>query len=94
MTFAGVAIETVADGLVNEMHVGLKGTMNALFLKNLALKVHRGMAGVVREGGMPVALLTATGLSKAIRAVSKLWSRRPRSFGEFSATTLLANRPA
>lgn len=50
MTFAGVAIETVADGLVNEMHVGLKGTMNALFLKNLALKVHRGMAGVVREG--------------------------------------------
>ncbi len=50
MTFAGVAIDTVADGVINEMHVGLKGTMSALFLKNLALKVHRGMAGVIRGG--------------------------------------------
>ena len=49
-TFAEVAIETVADGAVNEMHIGLKGTMSALFLRALALKTHRGQAGRVRAG--------------------------------------------
>ena len=53
MTFTGVAIETVGDGLINEMHVGLKGTMNALFLKNLVVKIRRGMAGVIRDGRHP-----------------------------------------
>ena len=32
MTFAGVRIVTLAEGDVTELHVGLKGTMNALFL--------------------------------------------------------------
>ncbi|MBP2147446.1 recombinase family protein [Xanthobacter flavus] len=50
MTFAGVEIWTVADGRVSEMHVGLKGTMSALFLRNLALKTHRGLQGRIREG--------------------------------------------
>lgn len=50
MSFAGVQMWTVADGLTNEMHIGLKGTMSALFIKNLGAKVHRGMAGVTREG--------------------------------------------
>jgi site-specific DNA recombinase len=50
MNFAEVAIETVADGLINEMHIGLKGTMNALFLKNLVLKIRRGQAGSIRAG--------------------------------------------
>lgn len=50
LTFAGVKIVTVADGEVSEMHIGIKGTMSALFLKGLAQKIRRGMAGVVREG--------------------------------------------
>lgn len=66
MTFIGVALHTVADGPVNEMHIGLKGTMSALFLKALALKIHRGMAGRVRAGKVPGGLaygyrVTATG---------------------------------
>lgn len=48
--FVGVQLYTAADGLISEMHIGLKGTMNALFLKNLALKVRRGQAGRVRAG--------------------------------------------
>src|ERR1700751_2386144 len=32
LTFSGVKIVTVAEGEINELHVGLKGTMNALFL--------------------------------------------------------------
>ena len=27
---------TLAEGQVDELHIGLKGTMNALFLKDLA----------------------------------------------------------
>jgi DNA invertase Pin-like site-specific DNA recombinase len=40
----------VAEGLVDELHVGLKGTMNALYLKDLAQKTHRGLEGRVRSG--------------------------------------------
>ncbi|WP_264997183.1 recombinase family protein, partial [Komagataeibacter xylinus] len=42
LKFAGVPIVTLAEGEINELHVGLKGTMNALFLKDLAAKTHRG----------------------------------------------------
>ena len=40
LCFAGVIIFTLAagEGEINELHVGLKGTMNALFLKDLATK--------------------------------------------------------
>ena len=36
LEFANVAIETLSEGRVNELHIGLKGTMGALFLKDLA----------------------------------------------------------
>ena len=35
LRFAGVPIITLAEGEISELHVGLKGTMNALFLKDL-----------------------------------------------------------
>lgn len=50
LTFAGTAIETLAEGRIDEMHIGLKGTMNALFLKDLAAKTHRGLRGRVEHG--------------------------------------------
>lgn len=53
LDFMGVRLETLADGLVNEMHVGLKGTMSALFLKDLAQKTRRGQMGRVKAGRIP-----------------------------------------
>nr|WP_154338347.1 recombinase family protein [Paracoccus sp. S-4012] len=50
MTFLGLPIVTVAEGEISELHIGLKGTMSALFLKDLAQKTHRGLEGRVREG--------------------------------------------
>src|ERR671919_922715 len=50
LSFVGVRLWTVADGPINELHVGLKGTMNALYLKDLAQKTHRGLEGRVRSG--------------------------------------------
>ncbi len=50
MSFAGVRIVTLAEGEITELHVGLKGTMNALFLKDLAEKTRRGLRGRVEQG--------------------------------------------
>jgi site-specific DNA recombinase len=50
LTFAGVKLVTLADGEINELHIGLKGTMNALYLKDLAQKTRRGLEGRVRKG--------------------------------------------
>jgi site-specific DNA recombinase len=50
LCFFGVQLFTVEEGEINELHIGLKGTMNALFLKNLAFKVRRGMQGRVLNG--------------------------------------------
>ena len=50
LRFAGVTVITLAEGEINELHVGLKGMMNALFLKDLAAKTHRGLRGRVEAG--------------------------------------------
>ena len=50
MVFAEVTIVTLAEGEISELHVGLKGTMNALFLKDLAQKTRRGLQGRIVQG--------------------------------------------
>lgn len=50
MSFADIDIHTVADGKISDLHIGLKGTMNARFLKDLAQKTRRGMRGRVEKG--------------------------------------------
>src|SRR6266849_5874876 len=50
LAFARVPLVTIAEGTITELHVGLKGTMNALFLKDLGQKVRRGLEGRVRAG--------------------------------------------
>ena len=42
LTFAGVRIVTLAEGDITFLHIGLKGTMNAMFLKELADKTRCG----------------------------------------------------
>jgi site-specific DNA recombinase len=53
LAHADVRIVTLTEGDVNELHVGLKGTMNALFLKDLAIKTRRGQRGRVEAGKIP-----------------------------------------
>jgi site-specific DNA recombinase len=50
LTFAGVNIVTLAKGDITHLHIGFKGTMNALFLKDLAKKTRRGLRGRVESG--------------------------------------------
>ncbi len=68
--FAGVRIITLSEGEISELHVGLKGTMGALYLKDLADKTRRGLEGRVREGR------SGGGLSYGYRVVRGPMDRR------------------
>jgi len=50
LKFAGVPIITLTEGEITALHVGLKGTMNALALNDIAEKTRRGMSGRVEAG--------------------------------------------
>jgi site-specific DNA recombinase len=50
MCFREITIHTVMFGETSEIHVGLNGTMNALQLKQTAMKVRRAQAGLIRQG--------------------------------------------
>ena len=45
MQFLGIRVFTVSEGLISELHIGLKGTMSALFLKDLADKTRTWFGG-------------------------------------------------
>jgi site-specific DNA recombinase len=61
-----IAMLTLAEGKIDELHIGLKGTMNALFLKDLASKIRRGQRGRVSNG------FSAGGLSYGYSVVREL----------------------
>ena len=69
LEFANVAIETLSEGRINEMHIGFKGTMSAVFLKDLADKIRRGQRGAVSRGRVP------GGLAYGYRVVPKINDR-------------------
>jgi site-specific DNA recombinase len=50
LQFAGVKLVTLGEGDIGLLHIRLKGTMNALFLKDLADKTRRGLRGRVEAG--------------------------------------------
>jgi hypothetical protein len=50
LNFTGVRILTLSEGWISELHVGLSGTMGALYLKQLAEKTRRGLRGRVEAG--------------------------------------------
>jgi site-specific DNA recombinase len=50
LRFADVRLVTLSEGDVSELHVGLKGTMAALYLRDLADKTRRGLRGRVEAG--------------------------------------------
>ena len=48
--FHEVRIHTISEGLVSELHVGLSSTINAVFLRQLAEKTHRGLNARISAG--------------------------------------------
>jgi site-specific DNA recombinase len=101
LRFAGVQIVTLAEGEISELHVGLKGTMNALFLKDLAAKTHRGLRGRVEKGkaggglcyGYKVVKRTDSE-GEPVRGERKINEARPRLSAASSRNSRLGNRRA
>ena len=50
LRFAGARMVTLSEGEIAELHIGFKGTMGALYLKDLADKTRRGLRGRVEAG--------------------------------------------
>jgi len=50
VVFAGVKVFSLSEGWASEMHFGLGGVMNSLFLKQLSEKTHRGLRGRIEAG--------------------------------------------
>ncbi len=50
LAFHNVQIITLSEGEVDTMHIGFKGVMNEMFLRDLARKTRRGQAGVIKSG--------------------------------------------
>ena len=50
LSFHGIKLITLSEGLISELHIGLSGTMAALYVKQLAEKTHRGLRGRVELG--------------------------------------------
>ncbi len=53
LAYHGVDLVSVTEGRINELYVGLKGTMNALYLKDLSFKTRRGQRAAIDNGGIP-----------------------------------------
>jgi DNA invertase Pin-like site-specific DNA recombinase len=79
LSYSGVRLLTLAEGEINELHVGLKGTMNALYLKDLALKTRRGLEGRVRQGR------SGGGVCYGYEVVADLHDRGKRTINEDQA---------
>ena len=50
LQFHGVTLETLSEGRISELHVGLSGTMNQMFLVELGKKTRRGLVARVKAG--------------------------------------------
>ena len=50
LSFLGVKLRAVHDGKADQIQIGIRGLVGALYLQDLAHKVRRGMAGVIRDG--------------------------------------------
>ena len=53
LEYLGIKLITRTDGEITPLHIGLQGTMNALYLKDLADKTKRGQRGRVENGFIP-----------------------------------------
>ena len=50
LQFLGIEIRAVHEGTADAIQIGVRGLVGALYLQDLAHKVRRGMAGVIRDG--------------------------------------------
>lgn len=100
MEHAGVRIWSITEEDVDDMKIGLKGTMNAMQLRDIALKTRRGQRGRVRQGkvvggnsyGYDVVAGSRTARAGSRAANARSTRARPRWCGVSSRITRAACR--
>ena len=85
LSYARVNLLTVAEGEISELHIGFKGTMNALFLRDLAAKIRRGQRGRAAEGLTPGGRSYGYEVVRALDAKGELLRGRRRIIEEEAA---------
>ena len=65
LEFHGASMVSATEGKISQLHIGLKGTMNALFLRDLSDKVRRGQFAAFASGRVPGGRLYGYDLVKA-----------------------------
>jgi hypothetical protein len=70
MIFVGSGSVTLSECDINELHIGLKGTMDALYLKDLADKTRRGLRGRVENGSRAAPTPQPASVSTSVRTFS------------------------
>lgn len=50
LNYCGIKIHTLSEGAISELHVGLGGTIGAMYVRQLAEKTHRGLRGRIEAG--------------------------------------------
>ncbi|MEM9147679.1 MAG: recombinase family protein [Pseudomonadota bacterium] len=85
--FGGIGLQTLSEGRISELHIGLKGTMNALFLKDLADKTRRGLRGRVEQGKSGGGIVYGYDVVTSIGARGEV-ERGERSINEDQATVV------
>ena len=96
LTFAGVRIVTVSEGDIGHLHVGFKGTMNALALHDLAEKTRRGLRGRVEAGrsggGVSYGYRVCACWKVSLAASGRSTRSKPQSCNGFFETSSQASR--
>ncbi len=87
MRFAGVSTVTLSEGEVSELHIGLKGTMGALYLRDLADKTRRGLRGRIEDGKSGVGLCYGYDVVRRIDDAGEA-SRGERTINETEANVV------
>lgn len=50
LTFSGVRLLTLSEGWISEIHIGLGGTVGALYVRQMPEKTHRSLRGRIEAG--------------------------------------------
>jgi site-specific DNA recombinase len=87
LSFLGIEIRAVHEGVVNTVLIGLRGLVGQLYREDNAHKVRRGLAGRVSRGLSAGG--RAYGYAPAKRASGPLLKLKPKSSGVSSMNTLL-----
>ena len=85
LRFADVALFTIANGEINDLHIGFKGTMDAIELRKIGEKVKRGQRGNLSRGRVPGGLCYGYDIVREFDGRGRLIGGRRRINPELAA---------